>query len=91
MVDVLLAYGANVYARDEFGNEALHYAAEKGLFCIIQAIRRFNTIRFKINSGNEEIVKSLIQGKANVNAENWKRERPLQLAIEKGKLHLNLT
>ena len=99
-VKLLLREGANINQKNERGNTALHYAAERGKIEVVKLLldnradpnpvdTRGNTpLHYAANNGYPETCKLLLENGANVNQANRYGWTPLHYAAERGKIEV---
>lgn len=97
----LLSLGANIASEDDNHNSPLHYAIINNYFALVKLIisntptddgkETFGdpfSLHVACECGHVELVKFLLENKADVNAKNYQHTRPLHLAASIGHLQI---
>lgn len=96
---MLIRKGADVNAKNEDGIVPLHSLAESGILnvnfsmsftCYNRSNSINNNVSFIFISGSDKIALILIQSGADVNAEDNRGHSPLDHAIQRSRLNINL-
>jgi hypothetical protein len=95
LAQLLIAYKADVYAKDTDGATALYIAVQKGIEPLVQMLiangahqqdenPSFNPLCLACSKGNLKLVKLLVQNGASISARNSRKETPLIAAVTRG-------
>lgn len=89
IVLMLLQNGADVNGKGNKGDEAIHFAADRGCFFYQETLMYWKLIWFTYDLGYDKIVEILIEKGANLSSKNVEGTTPLHRAANQGNLYIH--